>query len=82
MTDRMDCQSVLSHHFAIELKSDIMNRFLMGMFTWVYYSSLVKEHHVSVGQALQLIVSSLSINEQVELMNDLRKYLEGRGITV
>lgn len=54
----------------------------MGMFTWVYYSSLIKEHHVSVGQVMQLVVSSLSVDDQVQLFHELRKYLqlEGRGI--
>lgn len=54
----------------------------MGIFTYVYYSSLVKEHHVTVGHVLQLIVSGLTLEEQVELLGDFRRYLEGRGITV
>ena len=54
----------------------------MGVFTYVYYSSLIKEHHVTVGHVLQLIVSGLSLEEQVELMGDFRRYLEGRGVSV
>lgn len=55
-------------------------RFLMGVFTYVYYSSLIREHHVTVGSILQMIVSGLTIEEQLELMRDLKKYMQGRGI--
>lgn len=54
----------------------------MGVFTYVYYSSLIRETNATVGSILQLIVSSLSVNEQLELMADLKRYIEGQGITV
>lgn len=54
----------------------------MGVFTYVYYSSLIREHHVTVGTILQTIVSGLTIEEQLELITDLRRYLEKQGITV
>jgi phosphatidate cytidylyltransferase len=57
-------------------------QFLMGVFTYVYYSSLIREHHVSVGSILQMIVSGLTVSEQLELMKDLRKYMQGQGITI
>ncbi|KZT71805.1 hypothetical protein DAEQUDRAFT_723900 [Daedalea quercina L-15889] len=57
-------------------------QFLMGVFTYVYYSSLIREHHVSVGSILQMIVSGLTPQEQLELMADLKRYLEGQGIAV
>lgn len=53
----------------------------MGVFTYVYYSSLIREHNVTVGSILQMIVSGLTVQEQLELMRDLKKYLQGRGIT-
>ncbi|KAI6033163.1 phosphatidate cytidylyltransferase [Pisolithus orientalis] len=55
-------------------------QFLMGVFTYVYYSSFIREHHVTVGSILQSIVSGLSVEEQLELMKDLKKYMQGRGI--
>lgn len=54
----------------------------MGMFSYVYYSSLIREHHVTVGSALQTIVSGLTLEEQMELLLDLKKYLEGRGLSI
>ncbi|PPQ67251.1 hypothetical protein CVT25_005835 [Psilocybe cyanescens] len=57
-------------------------QFLMGIFTYVYYSSLIRVHHVTVGGILQTIVSGLTIDQQLELISDLTRYLERQGITV
>ncbi|KAI0049890.1 phosphatidate cytidylyltransferase [Auriscalpium vulgare] len=57
-------------------------QFLMGVFTYVYYSSVIREHHVTVGSVLQTIVSGLSVAEQLELIRDLTRYLENQGIAV
>jgi phosphatidate cytidylyltransferase len=54
----------------------------MGVFTYVYYSSLIREHNVTVGSILQTIVSGLTVDDQLELIMDLKKYLEGQGIRV
>jgi phosphatidate cytidylyltransferase len=54
----------------------------MGVFTYVYYSSLIRTNNVTVGSVLQTIVSGLDVNEQLELVSDLIKYLEKQGITV
>ncbi|EMD37657.1 hypothetical protein CERSUDRAFT_114302, partial [Gelatoporia subvermispora B] len=57
-------------------------QFLMGVFTYVYYSSLIRQNHVSVGELLQQIVSGLTVQQQLELVADLKRYLEGQGIVV
>jgi phosphatidate cytidylyltransferase len=49
----------------------------MDMFVYVYYSSFIREHHVTVGSVLQTIVSGLTIEEQLELINGLKHYLRG-----
>lgn len=54
----------------------------MGVFTYVYHSSLIREHHVTVGSILQTIVSALTVDEQLELLHDLRRYLEKQGVPV
>jgi len=54
----------------------------MGVFTYVYYSSLIREHHVTVGAVLQMIVGGLTVDEQLELLSDLKRYLSGQGIKV
>ena len=52
----------------------------MGVFTYVYYSSLIRQNTVTVGSVLQTIVGGLTVDEQLELIADLRKYLEGVGV--
>ena len=52
----------------------------MGVFSYVYYSALVREHQVTVGSVLQTIVSNLSAEEQLELFHDLKRYLDGIGV--
>jgi len=54
----------------------------MGVFVYVYYSSLIREHHVTVGSILETIVSGLTLEEQLEVIADLRRYIEGQGISV
>jgi phosphatidate cytidylyltransferase len=54
----------------------------MGIFSAVYYSSLIRVHHVTVGSVLQTIVNSLSTQEQLEVLYDLQKYLHGQGVKV
>lgn len=54
----------------------------MGVFVYVYHSSLIREHHVTVGSVLQTIVSGLTIEEQLELLGDMKRYLEQQGIAI
>ncbi len=54
----------------------------MGIFTYVYYSSLIRQNHVTVGSVLQTIVSSLTLAEQLDLMADLKRYLESQGVSI
>lgn len=57
-------------------------QFLMGVFVYVFYSSFIRENNVTVGSVLQTIVSGLTIEEQLELIQDLKHYLRGQGITI
>ncbi|KDQ21796.1 hypothetical protein BOTBODRAFT_99198 [Botryobasidium botryosum FD-172 SS1] len=54
-------------------------QFMMGMFAYVYYSSLIRTHNVTVGSVLETIVSGLTVEEQKELLLDLKRYLDGTG---
>lgn len=55
-------------------------QFLMGVFTYMYYQSFVKTHHVTVGSVLQTAISNLGPEEQLELVKDLHRYLVGQGL--
>ncbi|KIS69743.1 phosphatidate cytidylyltransferase [Mycosarcoma maydis] len=54
-------------------------QFLMGLFSYVYYSSLIREHHVTVGSVLQTVVTQLTLDDQIELYNEISRYLVGQG---
>ncbi|KAG6857681.1 hypothetical protein H0H87_004097 [Tephrocybe sp. NHM501043] len=43
---------------------------------------LIREHHVTVGGILQTIVSGLTLEQQLELIADLKRYLGTQGVQV
>ncbi|WVQ76851.1 hypothetical protein IAR50_006525 [Cryptococcus sp. DSM 104548] len=55
-------------------------QFMMGLFSYVYYSSLIRIQYVTPGSIMQTVVTSLSPGEQVELLADLGKFLKGQGL--
>lgn len=55
-------------------------QFMMGIFSYVYYSSLIRVQNVTVGGILQTVVVSLTTTEQLELLADLKRYLSGQGV--
>lgn len=84
MTDRMDCQCVEFHPPGCQLVAYVTRdsssvRFLMGMFSYVYYSNLIRVHAVTVGSVLQMIVNGLSVEDQRWLLEDLTRLVEGRS---
>lgn len=57
-------------------------QFMMGLFSYVYYSSLIRIQNVTVGSIMQAVATSLTTAEQLELFADLKRYLDGQGIRV
>ncbi|KAF7315625.1 Phosphatidate cytidylyltransferase [Mycena indigotica] len=57
-------------------------QFLMGVFVYVYYGSLIREYHVTVGSVLQTIATGLTVDEQLVLLADLQRYLARQGIKI
>ncbi|KAK4050685.1 phosphatidate cytidylyltransferase [Microbotryomycetes sp. JL201] len=55
-------------------------QFLMGLFSFVYYASLIRESHVTVPSVLATVVSGLSTEQQVELVREISKVLAAKGI--
>lgn len=54
----------------------------MGLWAYVYYSSLIREHHVTVGSVLQTVVTHLTLDDQIELYREVGRFLQGQGITL
>ncbi|GAB5586521.1 phosphatidate cytidylyltransferase [Umbelopsis nana] len=55
-------------------------QFLMGVFSSIYYQSFIKTYNMSVGTVLATTINSLSMNEQLELVERLQTYLVNQGV--
>lgn len=82
MTDRMDCQYVPLPLLSARSIGADDTRFMMGIFAYTYYSSIIRIQNVSPGSILQTVVTSLTLEEQLQLLGDLKKYLSGQGVRV
>ncbi|KAL8946912.1 MAG: hypothetical protein Q9222_006757 [Ikaeria aurantiellina] len=54
-------------------------QFIMGFFAFMYYQSFIKVYSSSVGGVIEMAVQGLSVEEQVEVVRGLAKYLVGQG---
>lgn len=52
----------------------------MGMFAYVYFSSIVRTHQATPASVMQTIRSSLTVEEQLVLFRSLRDYLVGMNL--
>lgn len=55
-------------------------QFLMGLFSYVYFISFIKDVQTSVGQILQLAINGLNSDDQIQLFQSLKTYLEGQDL--
>ena len=54
-------------------------QFLMGLFSYVYYSSLIRDSRMSVQLVMQIITTQLPIADQKQLLQHLSSYLVDQG---
>ncbi|KAI1418875.1 phosphatidate cytidylyltransferase [Xylaria sp. FL1777] len=55
-------------------------QFIMGFFAFIYYQTFVAQHKLNYGNVMELAITGLSLDEQMELVRGLSKYLENQGI--
>lgn len=55
-------------------------QFIMGFFAFMYYQSFIAVYKTSVGGVIEMAVQGLSVEEQVEVVRGLGKYLAGQGV--
>lgn len=55
-------------------------QFLMGLFSYVYFISFIKDVQTSVGHVLQAAINGLSQDDQIQLFHSLKAYLEGQDL--
>lgn len=54
-------------------------QFIMGLFSFMYYSSFIAVHKATVGGVIETAVQGLDADEIVEVVKGLGKYLVGQG---
>ena len=55
-------------------------QFIMGFFSFMYYQSFIAIYKASVGSVLETVIQGMSVEEQVEVVRGLTKYLVNQGI--
>ncbi|KAJ8111263.1 hypothetical protein ONZ43_g5663 [Nemania bipapillata] len=55
-------------------------QFIMGFFAFIYYQTFVAQHKLNYGNVMELAITGLSLDEQMELVRGLSKYLENQGV--
>jgi phosphatidate cytidylyltransferase len=55
-------------------------QFIMGFFAYVYYHSFIETHQVRLGSVLETAITSLTVDEQVELVKGMGRYLTNQGL--
>lgn len=55
-------------------------QFMMGFFSYLYYESFVSTHNLSMGAVLQTAITSLSPEDQKQLVESLLRYLVNQGV--
>jgi hypothetical protein len=50
----------------------------MGMFSYVYYTNLIRIDVITVASVLQIVVNGLSREEQFQLLGDLKRLIDAK----
>jgi len=55
-------------------------QFIMGFFAYMYYHTFIAVYKVSVGGVMEMAITGLSPEEQVELIRGMGRYLGNQGV--
>ena len=55
-------------------------QFIMGMFAYMYYHSFIAIHKASLGSVMELAITGLTPDEQIELVRGMTRYLANHEI--
>ena len=55
-------------------------QFIMGFFAYMYYHTFIAKYHVNLGTVLETAITSLTPEEQVELVRSMCRYLGNQGV--
>ncbi|KAI1092219.1 phosphatidate cytidylyltransferase [Rostrohypoxylon terebratum] len=54
-------------------------QFIMGFFAFIYYQTFIAQHKVNFGSIMELAITGLTLEEQVDLVKGMSRYLENQG---
>ena len=54
-------------------------QFIMGFFTYMYYQSFIAVYKTTVGGVIEMAIVGLTLEEQMEVVKGLSKYLVNQG---
>jgi phosphatidate cytidylyltransferase len=55
-------------------------QFIMGFFAYMYYHSFIAVYKVSLGGVIEMAITGLSAEEQIELVKGIGKHLVNQGV--
>jgi phosphatidate cytidylyltransferase len=55
-------------------------QFIMGFFAYMYYHSFIAIHKATVGDILETAINGLTVDEQIEVVKGMSKYLYNQGV--
>jgi phosphatidate cytidylyltransferase len=55
-------------------------QFIMGTLTYMYYQGFIATHKASVGQVMEMAITGLTLEQQVEVVRGISKYLVNQGV--
>lgn len=55
-------------------------QFIMGVFSYMYYQSFIAVYKSSVGSVIETAIVGLTVDEQIDVVKGLSKYLYNQGI--
>jgi phosphatidate cytidylyltransferase len=55
-------------------------QFIMGTLAYMYYQGFIAQHKATVGGVLEMAITGLTAEEQIEVVKGLSKYLVNQGL--
>lgn len=55
-------------------------QFIMGFFAHVYYHSFVAVNNLQLGNVMELAITGLTVEEQIELVKNMARYLSNQDV--
>lgn len=55
-------------------------QFIMGTLAYMYFQGFIAVHKASVGGVLEMAITGLTVEEQIEVVKGLSKYLVNQGL--